>query len=546
MHKSGVLVRWVGVISAVFFLLLCGLPIAYAAPDQTEQAKPTTWERCLENEREQQAALQMIDDGLVDGRKRTVIMGDNIVAEARQADKEEFDKRVSDNEHGEEWKKNGLRVLQGADCTLLYPFMKAGDKIKESRFWGEPIGRFVKAVMEGNTETLQMAMTFWMDFSSTSLGGSDIAANTRGIRNIVAFAAGFALVASFIYGGLRIAASRRSGLQDGLEESGGLVGRWIIWSAGIPMMVPGALYVSDMLADGIMKQFGAAPEDFVQISSLSQNFGGPIVMLILAGIMLVGSVMQLIALVIRVLLVPIIAGLAPLMAALSFTEMGRNGLGHLLAWLIAAIAFKPVSALLYVVVVWNMQNTSAGDSLTTGVINALMLGIAGIIAPTLVRILVPATSAAGGASATSGIAAAGAAVGAFGGMAGMAGSAMGAGARGVSGAAGGPGAAGAPGSSSVGAGASVSGGSGGHSASGGPSGGAGAAVASGARSVGGKVASGVRGVAGAAGTVARGAAQVTGAVGRGVEKGSQGIAQAGRLFDESVGVSGGYAGQIQR
>ena len=546
MHKSGVLVRWAGILSAVLILLLCSLPFAHAQTEETKQAKPTTWEKCLEQKREETAAVQMMNDGLVEGKKNVHLLTDATIESARQADEAEFNKRVSDNENGKGVRKKTLRGSQTVDCTILYPFMKAGDKLKESGFWGDPIGKFVKAVMEGNTETLQMAMTFWMDFSSTSLGGSDIAANTRGIRNIVAFAAGFALVASFIYGGLRIAASRRSGLQDGLEESGGLVGRWIIWSAGIPMMVPGALYVSDMLADGIMKQFGAAPEDFVQISSLSQNFGGPIIMLILAGIMLVGSVMQLIALVIRVLLVPIIAGLAPLMAALSFTEMGRNGLGHLLAWLIAAIAFKPVSALLYVVVVWNMQNTSAGDSLTTGVINALMLGIAGIIAPTLVRILVPATSAAGGASATSGIAAAGAAVGAFGGMAGMAGSAMGAGARGVSGAAGGPGAAGAPGSSSVGAGASVSGGSGGHSASGGASGGAGGAVASGARSVGGKVASGVRGVAGAAGTVARGAAQVTGAVGRGVEKGSHGIAQAGRLFDESVGVSGGYAGQIQR
>jgi len=141
-------------------------------------------------------------------------------------------------------------------CNVEQPFNKAGDWVNEKTegFWGDPIGALTKAMMEGNAEFMQLAMTFWMDFEV--LSADEVAANVEGVKNIVWGIAGFALIASFIVGGTKLAASRRSGLQDGAQEIGLNVGRWLIFSLCIPVIVPSALIASDILAQEIMNSFG--------------------------------------------------------------------------------------------------------------------------------------------------------------------------------------------------------------------------------------------------------------------------------------------------
>ena len=94
------------------------------------------------------------------------------------------------------------------------------------------------------------------------------------------------------------------------------------------------------------------------MTSFSDSGAGPILMAILAIVAMAGSIMQLLALIIRALILPIAVGLTPLFAALSFSEVGRSGLHHLVSYTIAALAFKPVCALLYAVVLWNVTRPS--------------------------------------------------------------------------------------------------------------------------------------------------------------------------------------------
>lgn len=224
-----------------------------------------------------------------------------------------------------------------------------------------------------------------------------LSTNVIGAEDIAWSIAGFALIASFLVGGARLVAARRSGLQDGVEEIGMNVGRWLIFSLCIPVIVPGALIASDELAADIMNRFGATnPEIFISMTAFEEAEVGPVVMLVLAIIAIAGSFMQIMACVVRVLVLPIAAGLAPLFAALSFTETGRNGLHHLVGYMIAAVAFKPVCALLYAVVLWNVSRPGSGDDFTGAFINALMMALAGLIAPSLVRMVAPMVSQAGG------------------------------------------------------------------------------------------------------------------------------------------------------
>ena len=355
--------------------------------------------------------------------------------------------------------------LQRGNCWVANGLEHPGSALSAgaSKFWGDPVGDFTKAVMEGNSEAFEWALTFWMD---TPTAGPDAEKNIKGVENIVYAAAGFGLVASFIFGGMRMAANRRMGIQDGLEDQGEVVLKWLVFSIAIPAFAPAAIMASDTVAEEIMKQFGA-PDQLAEFASLSEGIAGPVIMLVLAGICLAGSIMQLIALITRVLVFPLVIGFMPLFASFSFSERGKQGLEHLVAYGLAIILFKPVSAILYCVVLWNI-NQGDGEDLATAGINVLMLALAGFSAPALMRALVPAVAQGGGGSAGGMAMAAGSTVGAIGGAVGGIGSRM-AGAVGKGAGAAGAGAAGAAGGGGTG---SVGGGAGPGSA-GGPSGGGG-------------------------------------------------------------------------
>ncbi|MFL0448025.1 hypothetical protein [Corynebacterium xerosis] len=468
-----------------------------------------------------------------------------------------------------------------------------------SEFWGDPIGDFTKSLMEGNAQALQTVMTFWMDYSTAQTANID--ANVQGVKNIVFSISGIALVASFLIGGWKIASSRRMGLQEGVEETGEVVGKYIIFSTAVPAMVPGALVASDMLADAIMDNFGVTdPAAFVELTALTENMAGPIIILGLALVSFIGAVVQLLAMVTRVLILPIVTGLMPLAAASSFSQTGRSFLGHTVAFMIAAIAYKPIAALLYAVVLWNVTRPSGEDDLMAAVINVLMIALVGFCAPALVKAVAPLTAGAGGGSTApllGGVATgASMAMGAVGGALGALGSrgaaatgaatsaaapapvpvaggsgpgsvagGSGGGSRGPSGPAGPGGPSGAGGGSGGGRGGGGAAGRGGaaSAASAGGGGGAVAPGASGGRGAGSPVAGGGSRMAGAGSAVARGAQSGGRSVMRGASAGAR-LASAGfsggaraaqavagaahgtqRVLDESIGVTG-YAGQVHR
>ncbi|MHA2788313.1 hypothetical protein ACXZ66_04060 [Corynebacterium sp. S7] len=584
-------------LGAVFFaVLVCVVITAWPAAAQEEEeqgALARGQEKCMSVDDSRSVLDQLVTDGAITQEERDEAAGtfgfdEDKVAEIQANNSERWDEIAT--HHEEERGAFGEigRAAQNLVCWVGSPASAAVNAVNDSPFWEDPIGKFTQSVLEGNTESLNAAMTLWMDFSTTSV---DVDANTQGVKNIVMGVSGLALAASFIIGGWRIASARRGGLQEGFSDLNENIVRWLVFSIAVPVMVPGAMVASDMLADAIMDEFGGT-EELVNLGALGESEFGPIVTLVLALIMLIGSVVQILAHVTRVLLVPIAAGLSPLFAALSFSDTGRQGLNHLVSFMIAAIAFKPVSALLYAVVLWNVSGTD-DIGMAGGVINALMLGIAGFAAPALVRAIVPAVSQAGGGGAApmlagaTGIMAAG--MGAVGSMAGRAGGALskagsstGSGVNNVAGSSSGGG---STGPSAAGSGApGPTGPSGPRGGSGGGGGGAGRSNAptqagsqpsgsrgggggrasalagsqpSGANAGGGRAAavsrSAGRGAAGAARGVGRGAGRVlatTGTaasvVGTGVRRAGEAGHRAQGLFDDSIGVPGGYAGQAHR
>ncbi|WP_431638886.1 hypothetical protein ACP8NE_03350 [Corynebacterium ulcerans] len=525
---------------AVVIVLFSAFPVS-------AQEAPSTFEQCKLRTMDAIIAHNLVDSGKVeDDLRYSFIDAKGTNQDDVEAIKKKYPQQWESEKKKVENRPSLLRFASNAwhnaNCSLALPVEAAVNKVKDSGFWDDPIGKFTKSVIEGNAESLNMAMTFWMDFDTSSV---NTAASVQGVKNIVMGLSGFALMASFIIGGYRLAAARRGGLQQGLEETQDNMIRWLIFSIAVPAMIPGALIASDALAKAIMENFGAtSPAQMVNLAGIEETKFGPIFTLALVLVSLVGSIIQIVALAMRTLLLPIVTGLTPLFAALSFSETGRNGLNHLVGWIIAGIVFKPVSALLYAVVLWNVTKES-DIGLSGAILNALMIGLAGFCAPALVRTIVPAVAQAGGggaapllAGATGAIGAGmGASLGSIGGGASKLGHQMSSAGSGAQMSAGGGKA--APLGGATGAGPRTGGGNGATSPSGSrPAGGntRGSGVASGALRAGGRAASAVGASAAVVGQVAAKA----GRVGTGAAYTSQ------RVFDESLGASGQYAGQVAR
>jgi type IV secretion system protein TrbL len=131
----------------------------------------------------------------------------------------------------------------------------------------------------------------------------------------------------------------------------------------------------------------------------------PALLIILGLIVILSSVVQLFLLVARGGLVVVLGGTWPLSAAASGTPAGNAWFRKTTAWLIAFIAFKPTAAIVYAAA---LRMTLSGDGGLQLIEGVMLLAMAVLALPALMRMAVPAVAAVGGVSA--GKVAAGAAI----------------------------------------------------------------------------------------------------------------------------------------
>jgi len=124
----------------------------------------------------------------------------------------------------------------------------------------------------------------------------------------------------------------------------------------------------------------------------------------------VSSLLQVVLMLIRSGMLMLLAGTLPLAAAMTNTELGRSWFKKYCGWIIAFVAYKPAAALVYAAA-YTMLEEGAQD--LVGVATGLMMLLLAVLAlPALLRLVVPATAAVAGGSPAIGIGA-----GALGGLA---------------------------------------------------------------------------------------------------------------------------------
>lgn len=411
-------------------------------------------------------------------------------------------------------------TLASGTCNAVSAVRHPADAVAAAKenisdFWGDPIGEFVKSLLEGNAQALGLIMTMWIKESPFS--GANMQSSIMGVFNMTLWAQGLLLVVSLIVAGTRMAVARNKGLGDGFEDVGQTMFNFILAGAALPTVILSLHMATDALSTQWLEDgLGADPAATINAVTLvdDQTELGPAAVLILVVFALLGALAQLVALVIREGLLVVVVGLLPLAAAAWSLNTGKQAFRSMIGFVVAALLFKPIATLLYLAAFW-LSSGSEEPSVMEAVSSMLLLAAAGLVLPALMRAVAPAVSAsvAGGSAAGIGAAAAGATgaiAGAAGAMAGSAQQSFAGGGSGGSGSGSGSGdaATGAAYLGSHSSGGSSSGASATPSGGGSPSGGGGTSAASG-QSAGGNSGAGSR-VSGALAGASRGAGAVAG------------------------------------
>ncbi|MEU5629683.1 MULTISPECIES: hypothetical protein [Streptomyces] len=328
-------------------------------------------------------------------------------------------------------------------------------------------------------------------------------------------------VGSLLFACARMAVERRA--TAGTTALKGIL-RVILVSGGATAIVMAAASVADAYSAHL---YGLGVQNVLKEAGSCQWSQGieSFLLLILAFLLLIGGIIQTILMYIRLGVMILLLGTLPLAAAASMTDWGGGWWRKHIGWMIAWLLYKPAAGL----VMYAGSALFTSDEAQPGGVNERIAGIgvlllSAVALPALLKLVVPATAALGGASAYSGAmqsAGGGLATGArsLGGSTGQAGPSGGSrssGGSGPSGASGSSGGSGLSGAGGVNGAAGVRGGGGRP----GPGGANGESAGAGTPSRGRAVAA--SGAAGAAVTAAVNTARVLGRAASGALDGADG------------------------
>lgn len=276
-----------------------------------------------------------------------------------------------------------------------------------SAFWGDPIGDFVSSLLEGNSQALLVIMSLW---EKTPFQGSTMQSAVSGIFNMTYQLQFLLLAVSLMIAGTRMAVARNKGLGEGFEDVGGVMLKFILAGVALPFVVISLHMATDALSSQWLQSGITDPEaQLAAVTTLNEESGlGPALVLILVVWSLLGALAQFVALILREGLLIVIVGLLPLAAAASALQTGKQAFKQMIGFLVAALLFKPLATLMYVVVFW--LASQEGASFLEAIASMILLGAAGFTLPALMKIVAPVAAAAvpGGSAAAMGAAIGGA------------------------------------------------------------------------------------------------------------------------------------------
>ena len=240
---------------------------------------------------------------------------------------------------------------------------------------------------------LQTLVTAWTAVP-TQLGGAQAVAATSLIQGDLLGIEVWVGVLGVIVGAARMALFRRG--EPFRQVVSGLLNMIVIGGAGVVainlLATAGDNFSNYLLSNG----FGQANAAFdLGLAAVS----APFLLLILSILAIVSLLVQVALIILRSALLVVLTGVWPVAAAASMTSAGAQWFRRLNGWIVAFLLYKPAAAVCYAAAFQLLAGTAGGGTSVIGQIEGVVLIIlATLTLPALLRFVVPLVSSVGGIS----------------------------------------------------------------------------------------------------------------------------------------------------
>lgn len=296
-----------------------------------------------------------------------------------------------------------------SECLPWDLFCKGGEKLKNIA--DSAITDFVQSLYDGAIAFVAQVSTFWLDSPSPDVDNAAV----LGLREDMSwYVAGFAIL-GFLVGLIKLVMSQdvKSSLIGLATPIVNLILATTAYAVGIGVL----LTASDEFSKWIVQRSTDGEIDLTQmLTASSALLASPGTAFLLFILLLLGAIINLLFMYFRDVMFLILSAFIVALAAASGTEQGRQAWRKANGWLVALLLFKPVAAGIYALGFRMLvdggqaegEEASVAEAMQSTLIAVLILLLAALALPALIKFIVPAAGV--GAGAFSGGAALGAGV----------------------------------------------------------------------------------------------------------------------------------------
>ncbi|MGD9530143.1 MAG: hypothetical protein AB7V44_25570, partial [Pseudonocardia sp.] len=258
-------------------------------------------------------------------------------------------------------------------------------------------------VGQSAAEFFAWMMTFWLRYDGWGQWAiTPDSAAVQGMQSYTRPIVVLVLVISVLAQAIRMMVSRKK--DPAVDIAVGLV-RYALYSSLGLVLLAAALRASDELAAAIIapaaEKFGERMAGVFTVLLETQ----PITLIFFGGLILTLAALQVLLLFVRQAGILVLATMIPLAASGSVNRSTRPWMSKLAGWLVVLVAYKPMAAMIYAI---GFQLLGEGDNLAAVMTGLMVLVLATVAMPAMLRFFKWSSADGGGGGGVGGVLAAGA------------------------------------------------------------------------------------------------------------------------------------------
>lgn len=263
----------------------------------------------------------------------------------------------------------------------------------------DPMEKMANSLREGTIWVLERLATFWTDVDVPDISANPEGASNQAVGSVAWlqgqlhwFVGASAMLGLLLAAGRMAWQRRAEPLQQALN---GLFTLVVVTGCSVAA-VSLACEVGDQYSEWIVNaaldkdvSFGGRLNQMLWGGGIANSTGLVIVLFLLC---ILASLAQIAMLYIRYAMLGLLVGVLPLAASLSVIPEGKSWFKKMTGWLVAFVLYKPTAATIYAFAFVSMKEQDG----TSQIIGIILIVLAVVALPALMRFVVPMVAAAGG------------------------------------------------------------------------------------------------------------------------------------------------------